>query len=271
MPSLTEYKPKTLPEYLECIESVLKKNARSLWYRGTGRLTYKLIPTLYRHPSITSNFELQELENQLLNRFRQRSLPYHSRDLNDDWEALFFMQHYGVPTRLLDWTENPLTGLHFALMSAKPARGSKGAMVYKNSACLWVLYPVLWNQTALKHVSYDGKPLTPNDDLLKGYSPKSVRTGTPAYPVALFGTHNSARIVAQQGVFTIFGENRDEMEKLVRIGAFPTDALVRIVITSSRIQAMREALLKHGITESTVFPDLEGLARETKRHFGFGG
>jgi hypothetical protein len=32
---------------------------------------------------------------------------------------------------------------------------------------------------------------------------------------------------------------------------------------------MRNSLLNQGITESTVFPDLEGLARETKRHFGF--
>ena len=198
-------------------------------------------------------------------RFRQRSLPYHSRDLSDDLEALFFMQHYGAPTRLLDWTENPLTGLHFALMSSPPTTATSNSP----SAAVWILDPVRWNQTSLGHVSYSGEPLTAGDDLLKGYSPSSAREGTPAHPVALYGAHNSARIVAQQGVFTIFGTNRVSMEKLVRKGIFPTEALMRVVISGKGINSMRTSLLNQGITESTVFPDLEGLARETKRHFGF--
>lgn len=46
-------------------------------------------------------------------RFRQRSIPFSDRSLQDDWEALFFMQHYRVPTRLLDWSENPFISFHF--------------------------------------------------------------------------------------------------------------------------------------------------------------
>src|SRR5687767_11832697 len=87
-----------------------------LLFRGNSRASHGLIPTLYRHPSIRSIDELRKLERQLMTRFRQRSIPYRSRDLIDDWEALFFMQHYGVPTRLLDWTENPSIALHFALV-----------------------------------------------------------------------------------------------------------------------------------------------------------
>jgi hypothetical protein len=55
----------------------------------------------------------------LVMRFRQRTIPLHSRDLSDEWDALFFMQHYGVPTRLLDWTENPFIAFYFAVMSAR--------------------------------------------------------------------------------------------------------------------------------------------------------
>jgi hypothetical protein len=59
------------------------------------------------------------------------------------------------------------------------------------------------------------------------------------------------------------------MQMLVENGSFPTSSLSCIVIHSARIQALRKSLLDQGITESVVFPDLEGLARETKRHFGF--
>ena len=59
------------------------------------------------------------------------------------------------------------------------------------------------------------------------------------------------------------------METLVRPGMFQRQALRRILISSNHIASMRSSLLNQGITESVVYPDLEGLARETKRHFGF--
>ncbi len=269
MPRLTEYRPKSLPMYIALVERLQRRAGHPLWFRGSGIAKHPLVPSLYRHPRLTLPADSQELERQLMTRFRQRGLPYHSRNLSDDWEALFFMQHYGVPTRLLDWTENPLTGLHFALMSAPSRAGRIQTLRYIKPAAIWVLDPEVWNQAALEHVSYTGGPLTPGDEALKGYSPSSTATAMNTHPVALYGAHNSPRIVAQQGVFTIFGTNRIPMEKLVRNGTIPSTALFCIVLHPSRIQPMRRSLLNQGITESTVFPDLEGLARETKRHFGF--
>lgn len=269
MPRVREERPRNLPQYFELVERLQRRKRYSLWFRGCGKARNQLIPSLYRHPNKTSPSDLEELERQLMARFRQRSIPYHSRNLADDWDALFFMQHYGVPTRLLDWTENPLIGLHFALMLAPFKAGRGGRLRYAESAAVWVLDPVAWNRAALKHVSFTGGPLTPGDETLKGYSPRSTAAAMNAHPVALYGAHNSARIVAQQGTFTIFGTNRTPMEALVRNGTCPPEALSCIVIHPSRIQSMRKSLLNQGITESVVFPDLEGLARETKRHFGF--
>ena len=59
------------------------------------------------------------------------------------------------------------------------------------------------------------------------------------------------------------------MDRLVETDDFPPVALSCIVVNHTRIQPMRTSLLNQGITESMVFPDLEGLARETKRFFGF--
>lgn len=225
------------------------------------------MPSLYRHPRLADPNELAKLEQELLTRFRQRSIPYRTRDISDDWEALFFMQHYGVPTRLLDWTENPLIALHFALMHS--AARSLNDHTDLTESVVWVLDPVSWNHTALHDVSYNGGALSTTDEEIKSYAPRS--TSMKVHPVTLYGAHNSPRIVAQQGVFTIFGKARTPMEKLVADGTFATSVLTKIVVAPGHIRRIRQSLLNQGITEAVIFPDLEGLALETKRHFGFEG
>ena len=104
MPAVPSTQITTLREFTEWIESRMKV-AGHLWYRGCGELKHKLTPSLYRHPTITAVKELIQLEAQIMTRFRERALPYLERSVAEDWDFLFLMQHYGVPTRLLDWTE----------------------------------------------------------------------------------------------------------------------------------------------------------------------
>jgi hypothetical protein len=260
---------RSLPQFLEVIESLRIGGAQSLWYRGCGSDKDKLLPTLFRHQKLTTAEQLSGLERDLMTRFRQRSIPYHSRSLADDWEALFFMQHYGVPTRLLDWTENPLIALYFALVSAVRRATKIPRLKFVAPAVVWVLDPISWNRHALKHVSFEGGVLTPDDDALKGYKPVPKFAGMHNQPVALYGAHNSGRIVAQQGVFTIFGRDATAMETLYTTGGFPNRSLTKISIPRNAIRKLRTTILSHGITESVVFPDLEGLANETRRIFGF--
>jgi hypothetical protein len=266
--SSNQLSPKTLPRFLESIERLRHASKRPLWYRGCGLASYVLQPSLYRHETIKKPEELSQLEHRVMARFRQRSIPYHSRSISDDWEALFFMQHYGVPTRLLDWTENPLVALFFALASAESAaRRNRGKV--SEPAVIWVLDPEAWNQAALSHITYKGGPLTPGDEALKGYAPTAGGAIPSKYPVALHGAHNSPRIVSQRGVFSIFGSDRTPMEKLIGTSGFDSGSLTRLTVGKESVRPMREMLLAHGITESVIYPDLEGLALETKRHFGF--
>ena len=259
----------SLSRYLTEVARLRASAKGPLWFRGASRLTHELIPSLYRHPKIRDAASSIELERKLITRFRQRSLPYHSRDLSDDWDAMFFMQHYGVPTRLLDWTENPLTALHFALMTAQRAKRSDGKLGYGGAACVWVLDPTIWNAAALERLSYSGGPLVPGDEGLNAYLASGPGQSLGALPVAMLGAHNSARIVAQQGVFTIFGDDRRSMQELVRKGVMPQKSLAVMSVAAGKIDDLRSTLLETGITESTIYPDLEGLARETKRVFGF--
>jgi hypothetical protein len=154
-------------------------------------------------------------------------------------------------------------------MGAPYKTTAKGELKFDEDACVWILDPGKWNRHALSHQSYEGGALTPGDEALKGYKPAQTFLNMNTYPVALYGEHNSPRIVAQQGVFTIFGQVITPMEKTYTEQEFPQDSLIRIIFASSVIDGMRKSLLRHGITESVVYPDLDGLALEIKRSFEF--
>jgi hypothetical protein len=229
---------------------------------------------LYRHKTKKKKADIEELERRLMTRFRQRSIPLISRPLSEDWDTLFFMQHYGIPTRLLDWTENPFIAFYFAVMSGRFSAGRSHGNVtpslkFSREATIWILDPVTWTQRALAQQSYVGGVLTPGDSALNPYKPLTKFDEMHIHPVALYGAHNSPRIVAQRGVFTIFGQGTVSMEKVYDEDTFPKSSLTRLILPKDALPNMRRSILSHGITESVVFPDLEGLAKEMKREFGF--
>src|SRR5689334_1061338 len=118
MNSIKSKAVKSLEAYIAIVEGLRPKRKGLLWYRGCGKASYELKPSLYRHKQSKTIEDFMSMEKLLLARFRQRSIPFHSRSLGDAWEWLFLMQHYGVPTRLLDWSESPLMALFFAVTQA---------------------------------------------------------------------------------------------------------------------------------------------------------
>lgn len=255
----------TLQEFVRLIETLVADPKDPYWFRGVGEETFPLLPSLYRHPSVTAADDLLKLEQQLVNRFRERSVPYQPAYSSTPWESVFLMQHYGIPTRLLDWTENPMVALFFALTTTKRDTATGNVLV---PAAVWALSPRLWNERAFSHVTYRGGPLSVSDQLLKSYTPLSGET-PPALSAAIYGIHNSPRIVAQRGVFTIFGSRVSPMQDIFAADPFSDRAMVKYVIPEVVADAILQKLYATGFTEAVMFPGLDGLARETKRLFGF--
>ena len=80
-----------------------------VWFRGEASLSFKLLPTVCRPPCSLDK------EQALIKRFRQNASPFLNSIPRTEWEWLFLMQHYGVQTRLLDWSEHPFVALYIAV------------------------------------------------------------------------------------------------------------------------------------------------------------
>lgn len=258
-----EIEIKTMSDYMQKIRT-LRKASHPLWFRGIHNSKYKLNPSLYRIKQKDKE-QWANLETSIIERFKERSLPYLPYAFNDSWAWLFFMQHHGVPTRLLDWTENPFIALFFALDEVDTNIKGKA----KNDSLVWVLDPIEWNRKVLAYQSFSGTILSTSDEQLTPFTPVANFKTLPDYPLAINGIYNSKRIVAQKGTFTIFGAPGTSLEDYYT-KAIDIPCLTKLIIRKDVVFDLLEEVLNSGITETVVFPDLDGLAREIKREFGYG-
>ena len=230
----------------------------SPWFRGQQRKHWELLPSILRDSfsvkRAKTTFDL-ETESEIREEFVVRAPALSSGEEvpTNEWDFYFLMQHYGAPTRLIDWTESPLIALYFAV------RDNPG---HYDSA-VWVLDPFELNGRVINR----GEILAPSAlgtskldvrKLNKWLPPrfaKSVRL--PDYPVAILPTHFVRRISSQKSCFTVHGRLVEGFAK------FELDrySLAKIIVPAYAAPSIRTALQIQGIDETTIFPDLQGLGR----------
>jgi hypothetical protein len=230
----------SLNQYLNIIEDVnycrfedskkhSVKQEGDLLFRGQNQ-DLPLLPKIARIENKKLN--LLDKESAMLSELKIRGGVHRDLSLLDTWGLLTLAQHYGLATRLLDWTRNPLVAIWFACKELSD----------DNSPHVYILLPH-WDIGFL-----DRKDLTnPKDHV--GFS-------------ILRPQMEDARVIAQDGWFTVHSVSR-KYGKFVPLGELDHHAkgMVKIKINPNSKATILRDLDKLGISYQTVFPDLEGVCK----------
>jgi hypothetical protein len=233
----------SIGELISLLRSNLAGIGAPVWFRGQSNSDWSLVPRLMRMDPIPS-------ESYYLNRFKQDASIILDRQPKTEFEWLFLMQHYGVPTRLLDWSESPLTALYFALSGEHAGPGA-----------LWALSPSELNKKAHYRPDFDFEIPSFEDEHLKGYLPSTIarESKSKLFPMAAIAPRNSPRMQSQQGVFTICHREPMPIEEVGAVGS-PRDHVWRYIIPLDGKENLRQELQWLGINRFKLFPELESLA-----------
>jgi len=240
---------KKVAEFIAAVEAIVFHWGMQMpfWFRGHADSSWELVPKLFRfeRPDETAlRIDFERVGVELLN----------GRTPSDHWEWYFLAQHYGVPTRLLDWTEGALLALYFALRERKawPDQGT--------NASVWMLDPKWLNRrSGLK--PFLARPTSEVSEWLPLDPADKVDASSP---LAIVPPYVARRLAVQRSQFVLFGTERRALSDL---HTDPNNRLAKFEIFGPATDFILGELLLLGISETTLFPDLEGLARELEGKF----
>lgn len=136
--SINEYIDKIINLDSECIRDV--QNYETLLFRGQSNKDYDIIPSVGRNRQTSCSISILEEERNLVEMAKHK-FPGLFRNDMEPIELLALLQHYGIPTRLLDVTENALVALYFACSGNESDDGE--VIVFKNDNKDIANYPII--------------------------------------------------------------------------------------------------------------------------------
>lgn len=234
---------KSLCDYIETI-NIIKNNSENVFiYRGQNNKYFPLLPSLYRKTSYAIN------EENIIQDFKLKAEAYFNQEMElfDNIDMIALMQHYGIPTRLLDFTESPLIALYFALEKVT-------SDMYNVAPCVYCI-----NINSFSHNKngciFSSKQVQ-SQDIKKIFK---YTKGTCVFTPKL----KNKRLTAQKSIFVLFNENTP-LELIIN-----SENIIKLEINRKDINKIKEELNNIGITPSVVYPDFTGLAEEIKKPHKF--
>jgi hypothetical protein len=226
-----------------------------IWFRGNADKAWELTPKIFRTKNEISVTDEAELYGEFLR--RGYSL---APSLTVGWHSYFLMQHHGIPTRLLDWTDSALVALYFAIRNCK------------TDAAVWAVNPLWLNGKTVKRYALVEPGLDPIaaafmvDAVHADLEGHKEDESSPLLAIAVRPPWVSMRMFAQRSLFTLHGSQNIPIEQYPFVRR--NSPLCRIVIPVKQREDFLVGLRSCGITETTIYPDLDGLAKELITEYG---
>ncbi|MCX5671424.1 MAG: FRG domain-containing protein [Planctomycetota bacterium] len=235
----------TLGDFFAVFHSLLEAN-KVFWFRGHPRVHYRLAPSALRYDDPNQRERALGLVADM-KRFLEMKLA-RPPAADDDLAWTQVAQHYGLPTRLLDWTQNAAVALFFACSKDPDADG-----------LVVILNPIELNQNVdsraprVFNPQKDAKIISPYFKLGGRVDARGKRT------IAINPTWNTERIAMQQGAFTLHGSRKFELDR------DQASSLLYVPILKEHKESLLNELERVGIGEMFIFPEPEHVCAHLRR------
>jgi len=215
----------TISEFFVFLRKYTDKTNKNRIFRGAHSLEYELIPSIGRLKKKDEKKLNTGDEAEILDDFKKMAYPY-IKDYNfSELELLSFGRHHGLPTRLLDWTRNPLVALYFAVEKPFP----KNDKIEDEYSCIYI---------------YESETFIESEEPFNPFTITSFKYYIPKYL--------DKRIIAQAGLFIVLDDPYTPWKQ---------DGLKKVLIHKKIRSDIKQILNRMGINASTLFPDLDGIAK----------
>ncbi len=202
-------------------------------FRGQADEKWELLPSIARNDE---KVDPRHVEQKIISELKLRLPSVYSERVENDWQLLALIQHYGAPTRFLDWTRNALTALWFAISDASKRKELTDSAV-------WALKTQSNDFVCDQQVARE-QPL--QIDRMRIYQP----------------VYFDRRLAAQQGLFSVhrYWEDDGEAVSLEKTLQVPNQVRKLVVPSGFRFSLLKE-LDVIGVNAASLFPDLAGLCQ----------
>lgn len=239
---------KKLSEYMSFVEKLPETFCLS---RGQSN-DYSLVPGAFRKDDRGIRKYSRQTIAHFLNQFKLNSHLYMDRpwDVKNDYEWMIHAQHYGIPTKLLDFSQSHIIALMFAVEKAfdeSPKQPKDGAVWFLNSK---VLNSIHSNRNDLFILS--------DQDLkLEDFNG----------PVVVQGRKANTRVNAQNGVFLYFQESEEDLIKIINRNLKGhtyrlEDVIKKVIIDGNSKKDILVALFSMGFGFTQIYPELTSVSKD---------